>query len=67
MCEIKAPACIISAELDILTPPRYGEYLRDSIAASAYHLIRDSGHFMMLEKPDEFNEILYGFLTNAAP
>ena len=63
---IKAPACIISADLDILTPPKYGEYLRDSITGSAYHLIRDSGHFVMLEKPLEFNEILSGFLTRLA-
>lgn len=63
---IKKPACIISAELDILTPPKYGEYLRDSISGSSYHLIRGSGHFMMLEKPWEFNEILSGFLTDIA-
>ncbi|HVY54484.1 MAG TPA: alpha/beta hydrolase, partial [Thermodesulfobacteriota bacterium] len=65
--EVKAPVCIVSAELDILTPPKYGEYLRDSILGSDYHLIRGSGHFMMLEKPLEFNEILLGFLTKVAP
>lgn len=62
--EIKPPACIISADLDILTPPKYGEYLRDSIIGSSYHLVKDSGHFMMLEQPLEFNRILSGFLMS---
>src|SRR3990167_4300865 len=60
--EIKTPSCIISAELDILTPPKYREHLRDSIIGSSYHLINGSGHFMMLEQPLEFNRILSGFL-----
>lgn len=62
--EIKTPACIISADQDILTPPKYGEHLRDSIIGSSYHLIKGSGHFMMLEQPLEFNRILSGFLMS---
>lgn len=62
--EIKSPTCIISADLDILTPPKYGEHLRDSIAGSSFHLINGSGHFMMLEQPLEFNRILSGFLMS---
>ncbi len=60
--EIKSPACIISAELDILTPPKYGEHLRSSIGGSSYHLIGGAGHFMMQERPLEFNRILSSFL-----
>ncbi len=62
--EIKTPTCIISADQDILTPPKYGEHLRDSIIGSSYHLIKDAGHFMMLEQPLEFNRILSGFLMS---
>jgi pimeloyl-ACP methyl ester carboxylesterase len=65
--EIKTPVCVISAELDLLTPPKYGEHLRDSISGSSYHLISGSGHFMMLERPLEFNEILTGFLMSVEP
>ncbi len=64
--EIKTPNFIVSAELDLLAPPKYGEYLNSSIRGSIYHLINGAGHFMMLEKPLEFNEILSRFLTNIA-
>ena len=64
--EIEVPAFIVSAELDLLAPPKYGEYLNSSISGSIYHLINGAGHFMMLEKPLEFNEILSRFLTNIA-
>jgi pimeloyl-ACP methyl ester carboxylesterase len=65
--EIKTPACIISGEFDILTPPKYGEHLKNSIRDSFYHLIHDAGHFMMQEKPEEFNRILRGFLISVEP
>jgi pimeloyl-ACP methyl ester carboxylesterase len=38
----------------------------ERIRGSTYHLINGAGHFMMLEKPLEFNEILSGFLKNIA-
>lgn len=64
--EIEVPAFIVSAELDLLAPPKYGEYLNSSIRGSTYHLIKGAGHFMMLEKPLEFNEFLSGYLTTIA-
>jgi pimeloyl-ACP methyl ester carboxylesterase len=65
--EITRPVCVISAELDMLTPPRYGEYLNSSIRGSSHHVINGSGHFMMLERPLEFNEIFTGFLMSVEP
>ncbi|MEW6145646.1 MAG: alpha/beta hydrolase [Thermodesulfobacteriota bacterium] len=65
--EITRPVCVISADLDILTPTKYGEYLNSSIRGSSYHVINGSGHFMMLERPLEFNEILTGFLMSVEP
>lgn len=60
--EIKAPVLVISGEKDILTPVKYGEFLNEKIEGSKFRVIDDAGHFMMLEKPDEFNRLLLEFL-----
>jgi hypothetical protein len=38
----------------------------ERVSGSTCHLINGAGHFMMLEKSLEFNEILSGFLKNIA-
>jgi pimeloyl-ACP methyl ester carboxylesterase len=59
---IDVPTLIISGELDILTPVKYGEHLHEKIKGSSFHVIRGAGHFVMQEKPDEFNRLLLDFL-----
>jgi 3-oxoadipate enol-lactonase len=60
---IKVPTCIASAELDILKPRAYGEILHQGIPGSEFHLVTDSGHVVVLEKADEVNTIILGFLA----
>jgi len=59
--EIKVPTLIICGSKDKLTPLKYAKYLRDNIQNSKLKIIR-AGHMVMLEKPDEFNEKLEGFI-----
>ncbi|MER3445865.1 MAG: hypothetical protein C4291_03075 [Candidatus Dadabacteria bacterium] len=61
---IKSPTLIISADEDILTPVKYGEYLNLKIRDSRLLVIKNAGHFMMQERPDEFNRILIEFLDS---
>jgi pimeloyl-ACP methyl ester carboxylesterase len=61
---IGVPTLIISGDEDILTPVKYGEYLHEKIKNSTLQVIRDAGHFMMKEKPHEFNGILMNFLES---
>lgn len=60
--KIQTPTLIISADKDILTPQKYGEYLHQKIYGSDFHVISDSGHFPMQEHPYEFNTVLSNFL-----
>ncbi len=60
---IAVPTCIISAELDLLKPRRYGELLHRAIRGSEFHLIPNCGHVAVLEKAAEVNTIVLGFLA----
>ena len=62
--KIKVPTLIISADKDIMTPWKNGEYLHRQIYGSEFHLIKDSGHFVMQEKAQKINSILSQFLNN---
>jgi pimeloyl-ACP methyl ester carboxylesterase len=61
---IRVPCLIISGAEDILTPVKYGEYLNVKIQGSRFNVINSAGHFMMQEKPDEFNRILLDFFES---
>ena len=61
---LRIPALIICGSQDMLTPPKYSEYLAAKIKPSCIYIIPDSGHMVMLEKPEEFNKILEKFLKD---
>jgi 3-oxoadipate enol-lactonase len=61
--KIHTPTCLVSAELDILKPRRYGELMHQAIAGSEFHLIPAAGHVVFLEKTAEVNTIILGFLA----
>lgn len=63
LSKIKTPTCIVSAELDILKPRQYGEYLHRAIEGSEFHLVPGSGHVVVLERAAEVNTIILGFLA----
>jgi len=58
---ISAPCLIISATLDLLTPPKYMDFLHSQIAGSRLARIEDAGHIVNLEKPKEVDQILAEF------
>jgi pimeloyl-ACP methyl ester carboxylesterase len=61
--EIKTPTLLIWGNNDTITPPFVGKEFNKLIPNSELHLIDKCGHAPMMERPDEFNEILNGFLT----
>jgi pimeloyl-ACP methyl ester carboxylesterase len=48
--------------LDRMTPPKYSQFLSERVADSRLHLIEGAGHMVMLEKPNEVNNIMKDFL-----
>ncbi len=63
LTEIKTKTLIISAGEDSLTPVKYGKYLANRILYSEMHMIKQAGHMMMLEQPQQFNKLISNFLA----
>lgn len=61
--EIKAPTLLIWGKQDTVTPPMVGERFNELIENSELHWVDECGHAPMMEKPEEFNQILEQFLT----
>jgi pimeloyl-ACP methyl ester carboxylesterase len=60
---IELPTLIIVGEDDLLAPPKYSEYLAQQIRGSQLCVIRDAGHMVMLEKPEETNRAIEAFIA----
>ncbi len=59
---IAVPALMLCGRSDLLTPPRYSEYLYHKIKGSDIGLIEGAGHIVMIEKPGEFNAAVVNFV-----
>jgi pimeloyl-ACP methyl ester carboxylesterase len=60
--KILAPTCLIWGKQDNVTPPEVAIEMDRLIPNSELHWIDKCGHAAMMEKPQEFNEILYQFI-----
>lgn len=60
--QIKQPTLLIWGNNDIITPPFVGKEFNKLIPNSELHFIDKCGHAPMMEVPEEFNQILDGFL-----
>jgi 3-oxoadipate enol-lactonase len=60
---ITVPTCVLSAELDLLKPRKYGEIIHRAIKGSEFHVVPGAGHVVVMEKAEEVNTITLGFLA----
>lgn len=60
--KIAVPTCIIWGKQDNVTPPEVAIEMDRIIPNSELHWIDHCGHAAMMEKPQEFNELLLQFL-----
>ncbi len=61
--QIKQPTCLIWGNNDTITPPFVAKEFNKLIPNSELHFIDKCGHAPMMERPEEFNVILDGFLS----
>ncbi len=60
--EIDIPLLAISATDDIMTPPKYSQYLADHMKNAQAVTIQGGTHFVFAEKPKEVNRAIEDFL-----
>lgn len=59
---IRCPTLVMVGELDSLKPPRYSRIIAGHIPAARLVVIPNAGHAVILERPNEVNFLLLGFL-----
>ena len=60
--EISVPALVIGGTHDRLTLPKASIYLASHLPNADLHVFDGCGHMSMLERHEEFNKLLEGFL-----
>lgn len=60
---INTPTLLVYGDQDRLTPPKYGEFLKEAITGARMEVIPGAGHMVHLEKPQEFKRVLADFLS----
>jgi pimeloyl-ACP methyl ester carboxylesterase len=61
---IKVPTLVMRGGDDLLTPPKYAQFLAEKIEGARLEIIGGAGHMVMIEKPDEFNNRVMEFLQS---
>jgi len=64
--KIKAPTLLIWGKQDTVTPPFVAEKFHELISGSQLYFLDECGHAPMMEKPENFNAILDGFLKEVS-
>lgn len=60
---ISLPCLVICGAKDRLTPPKVCETLHEQISKSEFKVFPSSGHMVMIEAYDSFNECVKGFVS----
>jgi pimeloyl-ACP methyl ester carboxylesterase len=64
---IKIPTLIVCGSEDRMTPVRYSEFLRDSIAGSTLKIVQGAGHMAMAEQPQVVAGLIMEFIARRFP
>ncbi|MHA1384382.1 MAG: alpha/beta fold hydrolase [Candidatus Helarchaeota archaeon] len=65
--EIKCPTLIIGSTLDMVTPLYMSRIMVKKIPNSKLHVVKNAGHWSMVEQPAQVNEKIISFLRKNYP
>ena len=61
LSQIAAPTLVLSGELDVILPPRFGRDVAQAIPGSQFEVLPGEAHQPFQEVPDEFNASVDAF------
>jgi pimeloyl-ACP methyl ester carboxylesterase len=64
LAEIQAPVLVISGEDDLLTPPKFSQYLAEKIKGARRVHLPAAGHLISMEKSAEVNQAIRNFIED---
>jgi pimeloyl-ACP methyl ester carboxylesterase len=62
---VSAPALVVIAANDIMTPPKAGQELARLLAGSRTVIVPDCGHMLLAEAPDAVLDALIEFFASS--
>jgi pimeloyl-ACP methyl ester carboxylesterase len=62
--EIKLPTLVICGSNDVMTPPKYSQYLASKIAGARELIIEGGTHMVLAEQPVVVNKAIEAFLNS---
>jgi len=63
LAEVRVPTLVVGGAQDAMTPPKFVQYLADTIPGAQLALLESAGHYPMVEQADAFNRRLAEFLA----
>ena len=67
LAAISVPVAIVQSEHDEFIKREHAEYLARSIPGAEYIFLPGVSHFAPLQRPDQFNAAMLGFLARVLP
>ena len=61
---IKTPTLVIWGEKDAVTPLSEGKLIAETISDAKFAVVKNAGHFLFLEKPEEFIKLIKEFTSS---
>ena len=61
--DISTPTLAICGSEDVMTPPKYSQFVADSIPGARAVFIDGGTHFVFAEKPEEVNQAIENFIN----
>ena len=60
---IKQPALVVCGSEDIMTPPKYSQFLAENLQRATLRIIEGAGHMVMVENSFKVNASILKFLA----